>query len=290
MSIIETAMSKQRRLDSLAKPPRGAANSTDALASAPRERIASSLDGLRACGAYPPVESEARILEQFRRVKRSLITQIDGDVSIAPSRRPIVITSANQSDGKTFCAVGLALSLALERDLSVVLVDGDPYVRALSQAFGVADRKGFLDLLQDSSSDPEALLLETHQPGLSILPAGGQSTLASELAASGRSRELLDRIGAGDRRRLVVVDCPPLLATTEALSHAVRGVELVLILRDGQTPRRGVDLCIDRLRQDAPASRVSVVLNHARASADDKYYSYGAYGAAKAESKTGTDK
>lgn len=282
MSIIESALSKQRRPEA----PTKLAPETPTAPPAPlkRQGITAPIELLRERGAYPPTETEGPILEQFRRVKRALLGMVEADRKAGMPRRPIVVTSANQGDGKTFCAVGLALSLSLERDVSVVLIDGDPYVRSLSTAFGVSNSPGFLDLLADASMDPEGLILETDRSGLLLLAAGASSPLASELAASERSRELLARIGADDRRRIVVIDCPPLLATTEALAYATRGAEVILVLREGQTPRKGVDLCLDRLAQDAPDSRVSLVLNNARLSADDRYYSYGTYGAAQTKS------
>lgn len=279
MSIIETALSRHRRPEGAGKVASASAFPPASVATRPKISIPVEL--LRERGAYPPAETEASVLEQFRRVKRSLLRLVEADLKAGGTRVPIVVTSANQGDGKTFCSIGLALSLALEQDFSVVLIDGDPYVRATSAAFGVADRPGFLDLASNASIDPESLIVETDRPGLLVLPAGATSPLASELAASERARDLLARIGGGDSRRILILDCPPLLATTEALSHATRGAHVMLILRDGQTPRHSVDMALDTLAQDAPDARVSLVLNHARASAEDRYYEYGAYGSVR---------
>ena len=86
-------------------------------------------------------------------------------------------------EGKTFSSINLALSMAREKDHSVLLVDADVAKPQTSEIFGATDEPGLLDLLEDSKMKPKSAILQTDVPGLTILPAGRSRESATELLA-----------------------------------------------------------------------------------------------------------
>ena len=139
------------------------------------KQLALNLDDkvLDRLGLLPPVDQRARLAAQYRSVKRQLINKIR--TSKSPGDRLIVVTSAVAGEGKTFTSINLALSLARERDYSVLLIDGDVIKPTVSRLFGVDNLPGLLNAVRSESGDVEELLVKTTLRGFSVLPAGGNS-------------------------------------------------------------------------------------------------------------------
>jgi protein-tyrosine kinase len=245
----------------------------------PRKRVSISRTALREAGVIPPADRERLIADQYRRIKRALIGNMSGKVvPPIPHPRLIMMTSALSGDGKTYTSVNLALSLAGEKDRTCLLVDGDVAKPHIGNLFGVQEEPGLLDALQDPSLDVESLILPTDVPGLSILPAGQRTEQATELLASERMLQILQRLEARDPRRIAVVDSPPILLSSEARVITNLVGQVVFVVRAGVTPRPAV---LEALSQIDEGRYVGLILNQSEAAHASSYYGYGyGYGAA----------
>ena len=154
-----------------------------------------------------------------------------------------MIASAVPADGKTFTSINLALSLALERDISVLLVDSDVAKHHITTIFGLKDQKGLLDSLTDDSLDPQLLIVPTSTRGFSIMPAGRRAEGTAELMSSNRMRQIVTHLCARNPRRIMLLDSPPLLITNEGRDSEIAG-QVVLVVRAGETPRHAVEAAI----------------------------------------------
>ena len=202
------------------------------------------------------------IAEEFRLIKHQLLADIERRHDSADDRlRSVLIASAQPKSGKTFCAINLALSLAGERDVEVLLVDGDfPKPDALS-TLGIADDgPGMVDALADPSADPEAFIIRTDVPSLSVLPAGRKTNNVPELLASDRTREVLARLVAGDRRRIILFDSPPALMASHATVLAGHVGQALVVVRADQTTEADLRETLGLL---TGCDHVSLVLNGA---------------------------
>jgi protein-tyrosine kinase len=185
----------------------------------------------------------------------------------------IMITSAVPGEGKTFMSLNLALSMRLEEDITVLLVDGDVVNPRLTQSLGLESRPGLLDLVKDPSLSPETAILPTDMPGLSFLPAGRQEANATELVASARMHQVISRLGSDNPARLVVFDSAPLLVTTEAQALVHFAGQVVMVVQADQTPQHVV---LDALETLAEGKPVFLVLNQTtRHSHSGYYYEHG---------------
>ena len=247
-------------------------------------RIAVDPAQLRANGLLAPNAEERRLAEQYRTIKRPLLR------NAAPNAEPqvavgnlVAVVSALPGEGKTFTCLNLCLSIATERDWSVVLVDGDCSKPQLTKLFGAEREPGLLDLLRDPSQSFESLVMPTDVPGLSLLPAGGRDVHASELLASKRMDDLCTQLSSEDPARIVVFDSSPLLLTTEAAVLASKVGQIVVVVRANETPRVAVTAALEKLDQ---SKAIGCVLNQSWAAgglADHYgYYGYG-YGDPEAE-------
>jgi exopolysaccharide/PEP-CTERM locus tyrosine autokinase len=229
-----------------------------------------SLPSLRAVGLLPPEKEVHQLAQQYRQIKRPLIVKAMGrGTARLPNGHIIMVASALAGEGKTFTAVNLAMSMSMEKDVHVLLVDADVARPLLSGLLGLGDAPGLLDVLRDSRLDVERIILRTNIPNLSILPAGRRSNEATELLASARMEEVVRTIAQHDERRLALFDSPPLLLTTESPALALVAGQVVMVVRAGVTPQQAVLNALTYLG-DHPA--VSLVLNQSRVAAPAAYY------------------
>lgn len=233
---------------------------------APRDGLATAasvvldLARLQQAGFVMPGGARSPITEQFGQIKRPLLTNARRS---KPGDRLslIMVTSALPREGKTLCAINLAMSIASEIDTSVLLVDADVRRPEVLQRLGLETRPGLLELLVDRQLRLSDVVLGTNLPKLSILPAGTPNDLSSELLASDAMDSLLLSLAATDPKRVVIFDTPPLLVTTEAKVLASRMGQVVMVVAASTTPRSALK---DAFATVAQCPVVMSVLNRAR--------------------------
>jgi protein-tyrosine kinase len=238
----------------------------------PKTGPAISIDraALSAAGLLPPKHQEMEIGSQYRKIKRPLISLALGRGREAvPNGRLIMVASALSGEGKTFTTLNVAFSMALEEELRVVLVDADVINPQISRMFAVAGERGLLDAVSDSTVDCESLILPTDVPNLFLLPAGTKSERATELLASERMAEVMNRLLSTDSNRIFLFDSSPLLQTTEAHVLAEVAGQVVVVVRAEQTEERNFLEAISRVPQ---GRSVSLILNQSRLQNTGEYY------------------
>ena len=241
----------------------------------PATRIAIDRLALRANGYLAEEGKERQFADHFRRIKRPLVEKAMSK-NAAGEPRVIMITSALPGEGKTFSSINLALSMALERDVSVLLVDCDVAKRHVGEILGLKDDMGLLDALVNESLDVESLVVETNVPGLSVLPAGRRVETTAELLSSLRMKQLMIELCQHNPRRIVLLDSPPLLITNEGRALLKVAGQVVLVMRAGHTPRHAVQ---DAVALFGAEHAGGIILNHVGGGeASGYYYGYGTYG------------
>lgn len=283
MSIVERALQKaqNRSTDKPAIEPRRGTQEPPAaprLPSVPHRQMTLDRARLRMDGALPPSEHERQLAEQYRRIKRPLVayalTPIDA--SAAASRHIMMVASAIPGEGKTFTAINLAISLAQEKDVSVLLVDADIAKPHVTELFGLRGERGLFDALSDETIDAESLILDSDIPGLSFLPAGVGQDGAAELLASNRMSAIMSQVVARETRRLIVIDSPPLLLTNESRELVNISGQIVLVVRSESTEQHAVMEAVALIPE---GKNVGLILNQVDPESPDvQFYGYGRYG------------
>lgn len=216
------------------------------------------------------------LAEEFRIVKRQLLLGVGRPGLSDEKNRSILVCSAQPDEGKTFCAVNLALSLANEKDVDVLLVDGDFPKPEILSTLGIEGETGLIDAIADPRIDPESLVIGTDISGLSVLPAGRHVNNVTELLASGRTREVLAALVRANPRRLVLFDSPPALVASPATVLATHVGQLVMVVRADRTTESDLKEAVGLL---SGCEDVSLILNGAGFAANGRrfgsYYGYG---------------
>ena len=189
-------------------------------------------DMLAEAGMLVPGGPVTALAEEFRLVKRQLLTTAaDIEKRDPQAARMILVCSAQPGDGKTFCAINLALSLAAERDLQILLVDADFPKPDILDQLGLPGGKGLLDALGDPAIDVETLVIPTDVPQLSVLPVGKRTHADTELLRSDHAQDVLQRLLTADPDRIVIFDSPPALAASPAAVLASLVGQTMLVVR-----------------------------------------------------------
>jgi exopolysaccharide/PEP-CTERM locus tyrosine autokinase len=233
-------------------------------------------DRLREMGRLPPADSARRTADEMRRIKWPLLGAIRGrEGADAVRNNVILVTSALPGEGKSFVSLNLALSLVRDRDLHVILVDGDVARPGLTPALGLEGSPGLNDILEDANADVGSVTYATDVEGLFVVPAGKWHDQAPELLASARMPQVIEELNRRAGDGVIILDSPPLLATNEAQVVSRHVGQVLLVVRADGTEQRAVRDAIALLDELAT---VSAVLNGLMPSVLRSYYGESYYG------------
>ncbi|MES2753756.1 MAG: hypothetical protein V4659_03745 [Pseudomonadota bacterium] len=225
---VEAPVPVARPSTSLGTNGRGVAPVSGATAIIDRARLAEG-------GMIVPGATVSVLAEEFRLVKRQLLLTARSLREDPAKARTILVCSARPDEGKTFCAINLAISLAAERETEVLLIDGDFAKRDVMPRLGLSAGPGLLDALADPVLDPETLVVRTDIPQLSVLAAGSRTNDDTELLASERTRAVIARLLSADPKRILIFDSPPALAASPAAVFALHAGQVMMVVRADRT-------------------------------------------------------
>jgi Mrp family chromosome partitioning ATPase len=235
----------------------------------------------------PEPAAESAISQQFRHVKRPLLRRMFESYPILPddANSVLLVSSATEGEGKSFTSLHLALAMAIEPEIQVVLIDGDTPKQCLTEAFDLSGQAGLLDAAADRNIALSSCIYQTSTPELMFMPAGGRRGDSPELLGSSRMQQLLSGISSGAGPCVVIMDSPPLLLANEARALASVADHVLLVVRAGVTSVKQVDMAIE---SSSSAKNVYTMLNQSM-SVSSAEYQYGqryGYGTAAEDSAT----
>lgn len=194
----------------------------------------------------------------------------------------LLITSSKPQEGKSFVAANLSIVLA-QAGYNTLLVDADVNRPMQHKLFDLPNTVGLADVLVHHTrnvrdSDLWIPLEEVVQPSnqmeLSILLSGSRESRATLILNSDNTRGLFSTVAA--HYDYIIVDSPPLLATSDALTLSTIVESVILVTSVGKTRRRDFRQAIKQLR-DVDAGLIGVVINRLKISSEYYYYRYHQY-------------
>lgn len=238
-------------------------------------KVELDLAAMREAGLVTAASGRTRLLEDFRVIKRPLLQRAFSQATGGRPNNLIMITSSLPGEGKTYCAINLAMSIAMELDHTVLLVDADVARPSVLRTLGLPAQRGLMDILVDDKLDLADVMLRTNVDTLSILPAGTSTPRATELLASSTMSNLVNEIAHRYPDRVIIFDSPPLLLTSESRVLASHMGQIVMVVEAQGTTQQAVQ---ESLRQLEGCSNVNLIYNKARdiPGIEEKYdYNYG---------------
>ncbi len=259
-------------------PPAAQSRAHDSGSGRGSREVLIDFNRLRHEGILTPDRGRSLTTEEFRIIKNTVLRNRWQENSNLHNL--IMVTSAVPGEGKTFTAINLAMSISTEKDLTVLLIDGDLSRPSIVKRLGINADKGLLDLLEDPSLDVGDVILRTNVESLSVIPAGKPNHMSTELLASTRMKRLVEEISKRYPDRIIVFDAPPVLATTESSILARHADQIIFVVEAEGTRRSAVKSALDLI---STCPNIGLVLNKARpqfgATQFGSYYGgYYAYG------------
>lgn len=242
------------------------------------ETLHLNLEMLRARGFVTPDLPRSRAAEEYRLLKRPLLKRAL-DRKMAPEGERsnlIMVTSAMAGEGKTFNTFNLAMSMVMEYDHTVLLIDADLLKPQLTRILGLEGQPGLVDVLLRPELDFGEVMVRTDIPNFRVVPAGQYHSRSTELLASQQMERLAEEISRRYPERVIIFDTSPLLATSQpsVLAHIVG--QIVLVVEAERTSQRAVVEALSLIDRSRP---IWTVLNKSRemfgSGAYDRYYYYG---------------
>lgn len=188
------------------------------------------------------VSPENATAESFRSLRSGLTLS-----GVGRKLRVLSITSALPGEGKSFTVYSLGLAFAAT-GMKVLIIDANLRRPRQHALFRVSREDGLADVLAGMKSFSETLVSHPLEPNLSLLSAGRQSPLASELLESGEIEKIIT--AAREQFDLVLLDNPPVLPVADAIIVGIHCDGVIGILRAGRTSRKALRRFVQTLARN----------------------------------------
>ncbi|WP_210401720.1 XrtA-associated tyrosine autokinase [Lacimicrobium sp. SS2-24] len=221
-----------------------------------------------------PSSNRSRVSEEFRAIKRKVLNNAFGPLSKTLNNPNIImVTSSNPGEGKTYTAVNLALSIALEQDKTVLLVDADVLRPNVMRTLGIdAAPNGLMEYLLGETEDVSEVMYHTNVEKLRVIPAGKSHHLSTELLASEKMEETVQEFASRYPDRVVIVDTPPLLGINETTVLANLAGQALIVVEESKTKLADLSSAVETL--DPDMAKGFVVNKSLRLRSDEHGYGY----------------
>lgn len=208
-------------------------------------------------------QPKSPIAEAYRTLRTNIqYAKVDGELKV------LLFTSAGPVEGKSTVAANTAIALA-QAGQQVILVDCDLRKPVQHHVFGL-NKKGLTNCLVGESPAVD-LLQDTEVEHLRVLTSGPIPPNPAELLGSSRMEQTVNALK--EIADYIVMDCPPVIAVTDAsvLSRRADGVILVL---DADQVRPEMARKAKELLENAQANLLGTILNRAEVEEEHSYYYY----------------
>ena len=229
---------------------------------------------LRARGLLTSEDERSQMAEEYRMIKRPILANAFGANPVKDGNL-VMVTSALPGEGKSFSTINLAISIAMELDRTVLLVDADVAKPRIPEYLGFNADHGLLDILRNGTQDLSSVILRTNIDKLSILPAGRTYTRATELLASEAMDRLIRDLATRYPDRLVLFDSPPLLSTSESGVLASHMGQILMVVEANKSRKPALREALSRL--EGKCDVVGLILNKGAPHSAGGYYGYYGY-------------
>jgi succinoglycan biosynthesis transport protein ExoP len=208
-------------------------------------------------------EGSSPLLESFRILRTQLTLSPStgasrgGIPALPPTAvKSVLITSSREGEGKSFCAMNLAIATAIA-GRTVLLIDCDLRRPTLHTMLGVSGENGLTDVITKKVSLANAVQ-QTEVPGLSFLPAGSLADDAAELLDSNAARNFLrTAIANAD---FAILSCPPIPYFADTQIIATLADAALLVVASDEAERSDVARARELLDQTG-IQTLGIVLN-----------------------------
>jgi capsular exopolysaccharide synthesis family protein len=192
--------------------------------------------------------------EPYRQLRTQVLQKLR-----ANNWKTLAITSPNDSAGKTLTAVNLAISLSMEVNQTVMLVDLDLKNPGVLKTFTIDAEHGLVDHLK-GEVDLADILINPGFERLVLLPCKADNAAGSELLSSPEMESLITDLTSRYESRIIIFDLPAVLSGDDALAFIPRVDAALLVIEDGASSKEDIERSLQLL---SGTNLLGTVLNKA---------------------------
>ncbi len=182
----------------------------------------------------------------------------------------ILIASAGPKDGKTTTAINLSAAMAQFGE-SVLLIDCDLRKSKIHEAFSLNNTVGLSNIIAGGNGIPPVIKTVKNLPNLNVITAGSSPPNPSVLLSSRYMSYLLS--GLREKYDRIIIDSPPLLAVSDALTLSSLSDGVLLVAKGGVTKEDALMRCKKSL-EGVKSNIIGVIINNVTLEGNDYYYPY----------------
>lgn len=210
------------------------------------------------------MNAEDPILDYYRLLRSQILQELEKNAA-----KIICVTGANPNEGKTTTAINLAISLSVQPENKVVLIDGDLRNGSVASCLDISVKTGLADFL-DGEATLDQAALDLNFNDFVVIPAGAPTSNSSELVNSIQMKHLLTNLRR-DHQRITVIDLPPILSTEYAASLASESDGVLVVVSEHDTKVKNLKKALSMLNA-SKAKILGFVLNKSLRDPEVKYY------------------
>jgi non-specific protein-tyrosine kinase len=219
------------------------------------------------CVCFQP---DAKEVEHFKilRTKIQMLTKLKG-------QNTLMVTSTNESEGKTLTSINLAMTFAKTFSQTVMLVDADLKRQTVHRTLGIQSRSGLVDYLL-YERDLKDLIIWPGIEQMTLISGARTAINSAELLSSPRMKALVEEMKTRYDDRFIIFDSAPVMAGADAMALAAHVDCVVMMVNDGRTSWQELKTALEML----PAEKMlGFVLNRQKKPMGKgyKYYGYKPY-------------
>jgi len=241
-----------------------------------RQRSEDGVDGRVV--AY--TDKSSYIAEQYKVLRTNLY-------SLSPDKpiRTLVITSSQAQEGKTITSCNLAITLSLDKEKKVILLDCDLRRPAVHSMFGISRKPGLSDIL-NNEIDIKNFTEKPAIGDLYLVPSGTMKSSPSEVLSSTKIKILIDKLK--QKFDYIIFDTPPVLNVTDASILGSLCDAVIFIVKAGTTQKNMIEEAFHMLGEAQIKPKASILTNvHFLLDSYYYFYSYKYYKYSERKDKEG---
>ena len=168
-------------------------------------------------------------LESYKMLRTRCLQIMD-----ANNWNTLAITSPNTKSGNSLTATNLAISIAMEFNRNVLLVDANIQNPGICNLLNIKTKSGLSDYLTNNTPIND-LLISIEVDGITILPSGNAILNSAEMLRSPKMLALISELKNKDPNRIIIFDLPPLLSQDDTLGFIPAVDCTLLVVDEGHT-------------------------------------------------------
>jgi len=199
----------------------------------------------------------------FRMLRTKVIKQLNDN-----NWNSFGITAPTQGAGKSLVAVNLAMTIAMDQNYEVLLVDMDLRYPKIHWYLDLNITAGLRDYVL-SDIPLSDVIINSGFDRLQILPGRGQAIGSSEIVSAPKMQALIAEIKSSNKNKIVIFDLPPILATDDVLASFGYYDAMLLVVEDGKNKPADIT---QSLRLLSGTKLLGTVLNKSDTPPEGQYY------------------